>query len=60
MGDDHNDDWKSNRVFPEEYSSKDEWRTEHGRPVGFGSGLFDWWILAIIILGVLGVIAKIL
>ena len=59
MGDNYNDDWDMNRVFPEEYSSMDEWRSEHGHPTGFGSGLFDWWILAFIILGVLDLLAKI-
>ena len=60
MNDNYNDNWNANRIFPEEYSSMDEWRTEHGHPTGFGSGLFDWWILAFIILGVLDLLAKIM
>ena len=62
MGDnyDFNDDWEMNRVFPEEYSSMDEWRSEHGRISGFGSGSFDWWILAFIVIGVLDIIVKFL
>lgn len=59
MDDNYNDEWKMNRIYPEEYSSKDEWRSEHGHPTGFGSGLFDWWILGFIILGVLDLLAKI-
>ncbi|MBR4605647.1 MAG: hypothetical protein IKO41_05410 [Lachnospiraceae bacterium] len=58
-GDSHNN-FEANRVFPGEYSSMDEWRSDHGRPSGFGGGLFDWWILVFVIIGVLDIIAKIL